>query len=203
MLDFKIIASKITKKFRRNTILNDISFSFNAPTSVGITGENGKGKSTLMKIISGYLTPTSGTIEYSFDNKKIETEDIFQSISFAAPYLDLIENMTLIESIDFHLLHKSSNLNTKELIDLAYLQEHQNKLVGSFSSGMKQRLKLALALSSKTPLILLDEPTSNLDQKAKSWFQTTFQSFCQDKMVFIASNSIQEELSLCQNVIAL
>jgi ABC-type multidrug transport system ATPase subunit len=203
MLDFKITASKITKKFRRNTILNDISFSFDAPISVGITGENGKGKSTLMKIISGYLTPTSGTIEYSFGEKKIETEDLYQFISFAAPYLDLIENMTLIESIDFHLLHKSSNLNTKELIDLAYLQEHQNKLVGSFSSGMKQRLKLALALSSKTPLILLDEPTSNLDQKAKSWFQATFQSFCQDKMVFIASNSIQEELSLCQNVIAL
>jgi ABC-type multidrug transport system ATPase subunit len=203
MSDFKITASKITKKFKRNSILNDISFSFDAPECVGIIGENGKGKSTLMKIISGYLTPTSGTIEYSFDNKKIETDNLFQFISFAAPYLELIENMTLIESIDFHLLHKSSNLNTKELVDLAYLQEHQNKLVGSFSSGMKQRLKLALALSSQTPLILLDEPTSNLDQKAKSWFQTTFQSFCQDKLVFIASNSIQEELSLCQSIIML
>jgi ABC-type multidrug transport system ATPase subunit len=203
MSDFKITASKITKKFKRNIILNDISFSFNGPISVGITGENGKGKSTLMKIISGYLSPSSGSIEYSFGNKKIETEDLFHSISFAAPYLDLIENLTLLESIDFHLLHKSSNLNAKELINLAYLQDHQNKLVSSFSSGMKQRLKLALTLSSKSPLVLLDEPTSNLDQKAKSWFQSTFQSFCQDKLVFIASNSIQEELSLCQNIIAL
>jgi ABC-type multidrug transport system ATPase subunit len=203
MSDFKITASQITKSFKRNIILSNINFSFNAPMSVGITGENGKGKSTLIKIISGYLTPTSGTIEYSFDGKEIATEDLFQYISFTGPYVDLIENMTLIESIDFHLLHKASNLNTNELIDLAYMNEHKNKLVGSFSSGMKQRLKLALTLSSKTPLILLDEPTSNLDQKAKSWFQTTFQSFCKEKLVFIASNSIQEELSHCQNIIAL
>ncbi len=200
MPEFKIVASNIQKKYGRNTIIESISFSYQSPTVVGITGANGKGKSTLLKMISGYLSATSGSIEYSFGVKKIEHEDLFEYTSIVAPYLDLVDNMKVHEAINFHLLHKPAmnQLSTPDILELTYLNDHRNKLIGSLSSGMKQRLKLGLALSSQTPFILLDEPTSNLDQKAKNWFHETFRNYCKDKLVFIATNAVPEEMVLCE-----
>jgi ABC-type multidrug transport system ATPase subunit len=205
MPEFKITASNIQKKYGRNTIIETISFTYQSPTVIGITGANGKGKSTLLKMISGYLSATSGSIEYSFGNKVLEQETLFEHISIVAPYLDLIDNMKVYEAIDFHLLHKSAinQLSTPDILELTYLNDHRSKLIGSLSSGMKQRLKLGLALSSQTPFILLDEPTSNLDEKAKNWFHETFRNYCKDKLVFIATNAIPEEMVLCKEFIQL
>jgi ABC-type multidrug transport system ATPase subunit len=205
MLEFKITASNIQKKYGRNTIIDAISFSYQSPAVIGITGANGKGKSTLLKMISGYLSASSGSIEYSFGGKIIEQESIYEYLSFVAPYLDLVDNMKVHEAIDFHLLHKPAmnELIATNILELTYLNEHQNKLIGSLSSGMKQRLKLGLALSSQIPFILLDEPTSNLDEKAKNWFHETFRNYAQDKLIFIATNAISEEMVLCQQFINL
>jgi ABC-type multidrug transport system ATPase subunit len=205
MTNFTVKASQLTKNFGKQKVIDTIDFSFSAPQTIAITGINGKGKSTLIQLISGYFSPSSGSIEYSFGQSKIKIDDLFQYVSIAAPYLDLIENMTLTELVVFHLNHKpaQNNLKANDLMDLAYLSEHATKMIDSFSSGMKQRLKLVLALTSQTPVILLDEPVSNLDEKAKKWFQETFHQFCQDKLVFIATNSVKEEVGLCSHIFAL
>ncbi len=202
---FQIRATNLQKKYKRQIIINAIDFSYSSPQKVAITGINGRGKSTLVKLISGYVTPSSGQIEYTFGGEKIEIENVFNHISIVAPYLDLIENMTAIEMLQFHLKHKPAvnQFQAIDLLDLAYLLEHQNKPISSFSSGMKQRLKLILALTGQSQVILLDEPVSNLDVTGRDWFKRMFLEFTPNKLVFIASNSVQEELALCESTINL
>jgi ABC-type multidrug transport system ATPase subunit len=205
MFDFQIIANSLQKKYNRQIIIDQLSFTYKAPESIAIIGANGKGKSTLLQILSGYITPNSGSVEYLYNQHQLKPEDFYRCISIAAPYLDLIENFKLQELVEFQLLHKPAdqNLNAKEIIHLAYLNDHQNKTLATFSSGMKQRLKLVLAITANVPLIFLDEPTSNLDIKAKYWLSDLFSSFCKEKLVFVASNSVPEELMLTQNQIQL
>jgi ABC-type multidrug transport system ATPase subunit len=205
MSAFTICATNLQKKYNKQVIIEALSFTYTAPQTIAITGINGRGKSTLIKLISGYVTPSLGQIEYTFGEEKIAIEDVFNYISIAAPYLDLIENMTALEMLQFHIKHKPTinQLSALELLELAYLVEHKNKPIASFSSGMKQRLKLVLAITANVPLLLLDEPTSNLDAKAKVWLSDVFSIYCKNKLVFIATNSVSEELKLCRQIIEL
>ena len=169
----KITLSGIGKKFNnREWVIKNLDYSFEGSRAYAITGSNGSGKSTLTRIISGIMPQTKGIITYTKDNKILDPDDFYKELTYSAPYLDLIEEFTLIELLNFHFKFKSpiTGMNVTKLIDLMYLTQSKNKKIGNFSSGMKQRLKLGLAMFSQASVTILDEPTSNMDENGCTWY---------------------------------
>jgi ABC-type multidrug transport system ATPase subunit len=194
----KITLENIGRRFNRDWIFRGIDHTFVSGKIYAILGPNGSGKSTLLQVLNGSLTPSAGTISYFYQDKLVDAEDVYQYLSLAAPYLELIEEFTLSEMIDFHFKFKSyaAGLNKNELIGLLAMPGSENKLIKYFSSGMKQRLKLALAFCSDTPMLMLDEPASNLDTQGVQWYLSLVQQFAKNRLTIICSNQ-EQEYSFC------
>lgn len=189
----EITLNNIGRRFNKEWIFKDIDYKFKLGEKYAILGPNGSGKSTLLSIVMGNLTPSAGTISYQ-NPEEIKVEDIYQSISFAAPYLDLVEEFTLEETIQFHFQFKTyaAGLDANAVLGLLGLEKSQDKALKYFSSGMKQRTKLALACCTNSPILLLDEPTSNLDTQGIAWYASLIEEFAGDKMVLVGSNQAHE-----------
>lgn len=200
----EISLSNIGRRFNRDWIFRGINYNFEQGKSYAVLGRNGSGKSTLLQLIAGSLSPSEGDIIVKAKGKPIDDEELFASLTIAAPYLELIEEFTLSEMIDFHFRFKSFQAGTdkSKLIDLLELSSSKNKALKYFSSGMKQRTKLALAICADTPVLLLDEPTSNLDAQAISWYQKLINEFGQNRLVVVCSNQ-EHEYQFCENHIQL
>lgn len=153
-----------------------------------------------MKCISGIQPLTEGEIAYGPEGRETNVDEIFQHLVVSAPYLELPEEFTLLEFLQFHFRFKSpkSNLDISTMLDIMYLKGHEHKPISQFSSGMKQRLKLGICFFSQTNLILLDEPTSNLDEKGVAWYLQLVQGFSHQATMLICSND-SREFSFCQN----
>ncbi|SEQ80298.1 ABC transporter ATP-binding protein [Pedobacter rhizosphaerae] len=189
----RISLAEVGRRFNKEWIFRNISTEFVSGNSYAILGPNGSGKSTLISILTGNLSPSEGKIKF-FQDQEIEVEQIYKHISLAAPYLELVETFTLREIIDFHFKFKpfTAGLNAKELISILGLEKSANKEIKYFSSGMKQRTKLALACCSSTPILFLDEPTSNLDVQGIDWYRELIEKFAKNKLTIIGSNQIHE-----------
>jgi ABC-type multidrug transport system ATPase subunit len=191
----------IGKKFGREWIFKNINHSFSGADKIVILGGNGSGKSTLLKIISGFLSPSDGKISFSRNNEAIDINDVYKHVSYAAPYVDVYDHYTLQELINFY-----QKLKPLKSINTSFEEEFQlegvkDKLIKNYSSGMRQRVKLGLAILSDCPLLLLDEPTSNLDEKGKRWYATMIEKHASEKLIVVASNSQQDEYFFCQQQI--
>ncbi|MES3019098.1 MAG: ATP-binding cassette domain-containing protein [Bacteroidota bacterium] len=199
----KIILEKIGRRFNREWIFRDVNYIFESGKSYAILGANGSGKSTLLQVISGSLTSSEGTVNYFRSNSPLDIENVFPELSLAAPYLDLIEEFSLSEHIDFHFQFKKyrDGYDAKTLISLLNLKHSEHKALKNFSSGMKQRVKLALAFCADTKLLLLDEPTSNLDQQGVEWYLSLVKQFSTDRLVIVCSNQ-QHEYAFCDEKIS-
>mgnify|MGYP001079560133 CR=1 FL=1 len=193
----QIDLKNISKRFNQELIFKNLSYSFETGKKYAITGPNGSGKSTLLQVISGYTRPSEGELLYGAG--AIEVEEAYKNLSIAAPYLELVEEFTLNEAIDFHFKFKAPLLSKAEFLDVSYLNNAKDKQVSKFSSGMKQRLKLALAFYSDCPILLLDEPTTNLDKQGAKWYQDQIEKV-NDKTIIIASNQ-PNEYTFCSEVI--
>lgn len=189
----KISLNNIGRRFNKEWIFKGLSTEFVSGNSYAILGPNGSGKSTLLSVLTGNLTPSEGTINFS-NPENISVENIYQHISLAAPYLELVETFTLREIIDFHFKFKkfAHNVDAKQLISILGLEKSANKEIKYFSSGMKQRTKLALAFCADTPILFLDEPTSNLDVQGVNWYKELVENFTKNRLTIIGSNQIQE-----------
>jgi ABC-type multidrug transport system ATPase subunit len=198
----KIVAENLSKKYNHDWIFKKFNYSFEAGNTYAIIGPNGSGKSTLLQILWGQLPPSHGAIRYSHDNQNILPEDIYQKLSIAAPYLELVEEFNLREMIRFHFRFKQvrGKLSAKEILEKIQLSGAAGKTIGNFSSGMKQRLKLGLAFYSDTPILFLDEPTTNLDKKSVDWFHAELNQLPPDTLIFIASNSGTEYPGTAQEI---
>jgi len=197
----KIDLKDAGRRFNKEWIFRNFTYSFHSAGKYAVLGPNGSGKSTLLSVILGSLAPSEGTILYTGE-QEIPVEKIYKQISFAAPYLDLVEEFTLQETIDFHFKFKNfhPNIDAVQLMDLLGLGSAQDKALKYFSSGMKQRTKLALACCTDTPILLLDEPTSNLDRQGMAWYHELISRFSTDRLVFVGSNQ-EEEYSFCEHQI--
>jgi ABC-type multidrug transport system ATPase subunit len=196
-----ISLQNLGKRYRFEWIFKDLTIELQEGQGYAILGSNGSGKSTLMQVLSGYLSASRGKITYSENSKVIEHGKAYEALSFAAPYIDLIEEFTLQEVIDFHWNFKSMLLSKKELIDLlGYPKSAFSKQIKYFSSGMQQRLKLGLAICSDTSLLLLDEPTITLDQQAVAWYVEVLRKYAYspNRLTIIASN-VEEDFQGCQH----
>ncbi len=196
----KITLENIGRRFNRDWIFRNVDYTFHSGESYAILGPNGSGKSTLLQVLNGSLVPSSGKIAYEFDNKQVPVEAIFNHLSLAAPYLELIEEFTMDEMTDFHFLFKPYRqaMDKESVISLLNLQGSRNKSIKYFSSGMKQRLKLALAFCSDTPILMLDEPTSNLDAQGVDWYLSLVGKFSAERLTIICSNQ-PHEYSFCKH----
>jgi len=191
----KIILNNISKKYNKKYVFKNFSYQFENKY-YSITGSNGSGKTTLLKIILGYITPQNGNVTYYKNNSKIE-DDNFGFFSFASPYQEIIEEFTLNEIIHFHFkfLSPINKMKENEIINLLELEEYANIKISNFSTGMKQKVKLGLALFSECEFTLLDEPCSNLDDKGISWYHKNVEEFLKFKKIIIASNNKNEVLN--------
>lgn len=196
---------KIGVQFGRSAVLKSVSCTFHQNTISGIAGPNGSGKSTLLKIISGNLSPGKGQIQYyAQTGTTISKDDLYCHLSFSAPYMELPEELKFRELLDFvgSLSPWKDGLKTSDLLEISGLEPFADKKIKEFSSGMKQRAKLVSTILRQTDLLLLDEPTTNLDQKAKSWFFELLDQHGENRIVILASNE-EGDLSICEQLIQL
>ncbi len=186
------------KRYRQEWILRSINLELESGQAYAITGPNGSGKSTLLKMLSGHLSLSRGTIQYEQGGKLLPVEQVYAHLALAAPYVELIEEFTLWEALTFHGRFRAfrQGLQVFDLVDLLAFPKAAHKPIRHFSSGMKQRLKLALALCSEADFILLDEPSTNLDRQGMEWYQRLLAQFAGQRLLVIASN-VEEDYQYC------
>jgi ABC-2 type transport system ATP-binding protein len=190
----EIRLNKLGKRFNKEWVFRNIDLVLSGGNSYAITGPNGSGKSTLLKVLSGYMPPTTGKVTYQTDSTAIDSESFYRDLVYVAPYLELIEEFTLTELLDFHFRFKriKSGLSKSLIIETLGLGASAKKAIHDFSSGMKQRVKLGLAFYSEVQAIFLDEPTVNLDEQGFQWFLDEIKKLPIEKLILIASNQQKE-----------
>jgi ABC-type multidrug transport system ATPase subunit len=190
----QINLSNLGKRYNYEWIFRNLTYTLESGTSYAILGHNGSGKSTLLTVIAGHNLHSEGEITYLIDGKTVAPDKAYRELSLTAPYLELVEEFTLLEMIDFHTRFKPlrNNLSHEVLVERMGLQKSRNKYVKDFSSGMKQRLKLGLAIYSDTKLLVLDEPTTNLDQEGVNWYQEHVAANKEGRLIIVGSNIVHE-----------
>lgn len=205
MTNYSLEAVDLNKSFGRRLIFNDLQFKFDKAGIYGISGPNGSGKSTLVKIIAGVIGTTKGKVNHQLDGKNIPEEKLHNHIGFVAPYLVLYEEFSALENLrlisDIRGLKFDGN-RIEYLLDKFLLSKRKNDLLKTYSSGMKQRVKFIFALSHSPNLIILDEPTSNLDDEGKNSVYELIKEEGQKNIVIVASNE-KSDLQFCSEVIYL
>ncbi len=205
MNSYSLEIKNISKNFGRRLIFQNINYSINSNSVVGISGNNGSGKSTLIKIIAGVLAPNQGEIIHSFESKKIADDKLFNHIGFVSPYLILYEEFSAVENLKIFSKIRGIEYDTeyiKMLFNKTNLYSRRKDIVKTYSSGMKQRLKFIFALMHKPDLLLLDEPTSNLDNEGKDSVYSIVSEYSKNNIVIIASNE-DLDLKLCSDILYL
>ena len=190
------------KRFNREWIFRHFDHEFLSGKRYAITGSNGSGKSTLLQVISGSISHNEGKIEMILKGSPLLEENCFQYLSIAAPYLELIEEMTATEFLHFHSSFKPLTHSLESILAVINLENAAQKQIRYFSSGMKQRLNLAQAFFCSAPILLLDEPTTNLDAEGIALYQQLITEHTDQKLVIISSNDPQE-YSFCDEVISI
>jgi ABC-type multidrug transport system ATPase subunit len=198
----EVVAENIGKKYNKEWIFKNLSLILKNNQSLAITGPNGSGKSTLLQILAGATPPSEGKISYLNEKLILNPENFYHYISIAAPYLELIEEMTIRELTEFHKKFKpfSGNISTDQFMQKIFLENAADKEIRFLSSGMKQRVKLGLALFSDTPILLLDEPTTNLDSKGIDWYLGEINQQLGKRIVVVSSN-LKHEYDFCRETL--
>jgi ABC-type multidrug transport system ATPase subunit len=190
------------KRFNRDWIFRKADLTFLPGHTYAITGSNGSGKSTLLQTVAGSIDISEGKIEWQQNGASVEADNIYRYLTIAAPYVEVIEEMTAAEFLQFHQQFKPllKGISITEIIKLVGLEKAATKQIRYYSSGMKQRIKLAQAIFSNTPLLLLDEPCTNLDVSGFELYQRLILDYAGNKTIIVSSNDVNE-FSFCKNVI--
>ena len=218
-----ISLSDAGKRYNRDWIFRYLTYTFIAGNSYAIVGPNGSGKSTLLQAIGGAIALSEGKVVVSGGKRAgstellvgssestivsrqsgvVSTEIFYQHMAIAAPYLEVIEEMTITEFLQFHQTFKPflPALSITEMIAVVGLNTAAHKQIRYYSSGMKQRVKLAQAIFSDVPVILLDEPCTNLDSSGIALYQQLIHTYCKERLVIVSSND-EAEFGFCEEKI--
>ena len=195
----EIIISNLGKNFGREWLFRSLSLHIQSGEKVVLLGPNGSGKSTLLQLISGYMVPSEGSISWRVNQQDFPREKLFSTLSYSAPYLELFEELTPIELIDFQRNAKPfvQQLSNAEILELAQLEKFSKRPLRFFSSGMKQRFKNTLAILADSGLLLLDEPCSNFDREAINWYENLIRNYASSRTIVVCSNHQTHEYSFC------
>ena len=195
----KISLTDAGKRFNRDWIFRHLTYEFSAGQSYAIIGPNGSGKSTLLQVLSGGMHLNEGSGAWTVDHKQVANENIYNYISICAPYLEVVEEMTLIEFLNFHTGFKPflSSITSEKIIAILGLENAVNKQIRNYSSGMRQRVKLAQSIFSDVPVVLLDEPCTNFDAAGIQLYHDLIHEYCRNRMVIVSSND-EVEYGFCK-----
>ncbi|WP_333865860.1 ABC transporter ATP-binding protein [Sphingobacterium sp.] len=204
-MNLKIIVKDIGRRYNNEWIFRHINYTFESGKSYAILGHNGSGKSTFLKVLSSSLTPSSGELIYTNGDEVLPVDSIYQQLSLAAPYVELIEEFTLNELIDFHFKFKNylPSFDKETVVKLLGLEHALDRELRFFSSGMRQRVKLALACCSASDIVLLDEPTSNLDSAGEQWYLSLIDRTKLPSRLFIVCSNQKKEYEFCDETISI
>lgn len=194
-----ISLSDAGKRYNRDWIFRHFNYTFEAGNAYAITGPNGSGKSTLLQSIGGAILLSEGIAQYSINNVQCSAEEVYKYVSICAPYLELIEEMTVREFLEFHTSFKPfiAGTSVNSIIQEVGLEKAVNKQIRYYSSGMKQRIKLAQSIFSDTAIVLLDEPCTNLDATGIALYHSLINKYCSDRLVVVSSND-EVEYGFCR-----
>jgi len=195
----KVSLTDAGKRFNRDWIFRHFTYTFEKGNSYAIIGPNGSGKSTLLQVLSGSMQLSEGNSQWTMGNGQLSNEDVYKQVSICAPYLEVVEEMTLREFLEFHHHFKPflPSFSIENIISIIGLQEAIGKQIRYYSSGMKQRVKLAQAIFSDTPFLLLDEPCTNLDATGINLYQQLIDQYCSNRLVIVSSND-ETEYRFCK-----
>lgn len=190
------------KRYNRDWIFRNISYTFQPGRQYAITGPNGSGKSTLLQVLSGAVSINEGSCSHILGDKTVAAEKVFRYTSICAPYLELVEEFTLTEFLTFHQSFKPfvNGLTVNAVMEAVHLDHASQKKINEYSSGMKQRVKLAQCILSDTPVVLLDEPCTNLDTAGIELYHHLIQTYGSGRLVVVSSNDIAE-YGFCEEVL--
>jgi ABC-type multidrug transport system ATPase subunit len=191
----KLIVKGLGRRFNRNWIFRNVDFSIELGEQVLLCGDNGAGKSTFMRILAGQLTPSEGSIQLILNGQEIDPEQFYAHLSWSGPYMELYTDLSLKEAIKLHASFKPMMVTQQEILDLLQLTDHQDKMLKHFSSGMLHRVKVGLAILTKSKILLLDEATTNMDEANSKLVTNLMQTHLDGRMLLYASNR-QEEFGL-------
>jgi ABC-type multidrug transport system ATPase subunit len=196
----QISLKNIGKKYNRNWIFENVNYTIEPNSKVALLGNNGSGKSTLLQIISGHVLPTVGEIQITKGATHIEATDLFKHIAYCAPSLELIEEFTIQEFLNYHFLHKPCTSTVPQILYYIGLSNQAGTYLSNCSSGMKQRVKLAQAFFSNTPILMLDEPCTNLDADGYALYKKMVAELTAEKTVIVSSNDAEEHAFCTQQI---
>lgn len=199
-VSMRICLKQSGKRYQRHWVYRNLDYTFDCPGSYALLGSNGSGKSTLLRIISGLQTASNGSITYELGELIIPQDKSFKHLAYCAPGMELPEEMTLLEFFTFHFSFKKviEGLSIPKVIELTGLTKEIHKPIADYSSGMKQRVKLAQAIFSDTSALLLDEPATNLDDAGVAQYHAWMKEYAQNRLVIIASND-EREYRFCKH----
>jgi len=204
-VNLKITLKDIGRRYNNEWIFRHINYTFESGKSYAVLGHNGSGKSTFLKVLSSSLTPSSGELIYTDGDQVLGVDTIYQQLSLAAPYVELIEEFTLNELIDFHFKFKNylPSFEKETVVSLLGLEHALDREIRFFSSGMRQRVKLALACCSVSSLVLLDEPTSNLDSAGEEWYLNLIDRTKLESRILVVCSNQKKEYEFCDEMISI
>jgi ABC-type multidrug transport system ATPase subunit len=198
----KVSLTDAGKRFNRDWIFRHLTYTFEDGSSYAIIGPNGSGKSTLLQVLSGAMQASEGNCDWTNTNGKLPVEEVYNHISICAPYLEVVEEMTLKEFLEFHQHFKPllPSITIENIISIIDLEKATNKQIRYYSSGMKQRVKLAQAIFSDTPFLLLDEPCTNFDTTGIQLYHQLIEEYGKNRLIIVSSND-EAEYKFCKNII--
>jgi ABC-type multidrug transport system ATPase subunit len=197
-----VLVDRLGKRFNRKWIFRNLSTRILSGQKLAVAGPNGSGKSTLLKILAGALPQSEGTCSFFLHDRTLKEDEVPRQITFTGPYMELIDELTLREHMRFHTRFRKLRTTT----DYHHIPEILGKNfnwempVRTMSSGMMQRLKLYIALCTEARVVFLDEPTTNLDEEGKAWFESTLADHCVGSTVIIASNDPFDHRSCTERI---
>ncbi len=200
----KIYLEGCGKRYRRQWVFKELNACLEAPGAYAVLGRNGAGKSTLLRMLAGMQLPSAGKVRYELEGKELAREQVFSQLSFCAPGIELVEELTLAEAIAFHFSYKKPlpGVLPADIPKILGLEGAAHKPLTDFSSGMKQRVKTGLALFADTPLVLLDEPCSNLDEAGVAQYREWVAEYRRNRLLVVGSND-PREYAFCEEEIVL
>jgi len=199
----KLTLQNTGKRFNREWIFRSLDLGLNHGDSLAILGANGSGKSTIARVMSGFMIPSEGKVKLEIEGVIVDDNNYYKHLSYVAPYLDLLEEFTLTEMLNFHRKFKPivNNHSTPVLISRLGMEKQANKTIAQFSSGMKQRVKLLLAIMTSVPLTFLDEPTVNLDVQGVDWYRNLLADYTDQRIIIVCSNHQNAEHDFCKQIL--